>query len=324
MIELDIKKVPNKIIFGVEMMNRHHTISMVAVAALSLGPVASLSFTRIIHIHRRGGSAPLHATLDKENASFFMDAEETDKEWSVKPPLSNSESFQRARLAEQLRLSKGPDAGSDRTAPAMPSLDVTSSVVMDALRPVLNPQIQRSVPPRSILGSFLSGITLSVLTLAFLGMPFLQLVTTAVSIGILFSYVAITAGVPGDLARTTGAYAMDAVEDLQNIYTEYQGRQKVEMASKALQTLNSVSSVEVTRAEDAVKSVQEANALLEKKQMELEEAATKRRRALVEATKIIDDVTSTSGRNVVGVAKEDELREGADMKVEKDSVEVRD
>ena len=117
---------------------------------------------------------------------------------------------------------------------------------------------------------------------------------------------------------------MDAVEDLQNIYTEYQGRQKVEMASKALQTLNSVSSAEVTRAEDAVKSVQEANALLEKKQMELEEAATKRRRALVEATKIIDDVTSTSGRNVVGVAKEDELREGADMKVEKDSVEVRD
>ena len=302
------------------MKNRHRNIAIVAVAALSLDSVSSLSLTRIAHVHRRGRSAPLHATLDKKKTSFFMD-DDTDKEWSVKPPLSNSDSFQRARLAEQLRLSKGSDARRDHKLPATPSLDVTSSVVMDALRPVLNPQIQRSVPQRSILGSFLSGITLSFLTLAFLGMPFLQLVTSAVSIGILFSYVAITAGIPGDLVRTTGTYAMDAVEDLQNIYTEYQGRQKVEMASKALQSLNSASSAEVTRAEDAVKNVQEANALLEKKQMELEEAASKRRKALVEATKIIDDVTA--GRNAISSATVDQQEEVADVKVQKDSVEVR-
>lgn len=281
-----------------------HSSRVMAAVAISFHPTVALSLSSpppsYAFARRYRACEPLRATLDKpDTADFFMN-DDTEKEWSVKPAaISVSvDSFQRARLAEQLRISAGrqlqtPSALEDGASKASETLSLVSSrLVTDILQPVLNPEIEKDVPEKCILGAAINGSTVTVLALVLLGLPLLQTLVAALNIGVIAAYISITRGAAGDFARGVGRYTMSVADSAFDMYREFDAGRKIEKASKALDTLSRVSkdgednsavkSV-LDQADQAVKEVQKAEA-------ELEAAALRRKKALVDATDKLEEV----------------------------------
>eukprot|EP00956_Cyclotella_meneghiniana_P014321 scaffold21414_cov32-Cyclotella_meneghiniana.AAC.1 len=211
--------------------------------------------------HRRqdnskSSSSSLNAILDdKENKTFFL--EEKEKEWSVKPPNAK-DSFQRARLAEQLRLSKStngfkaPSAATTSSSSNLlpPSYSIDLSFLTNILQSMLNPEIEKGVPSRTILGSAVGGTVLSFLTCTLLGLPLRTSTVAALSLGIIASYISITKGSAGDTVRTVGETTSDAAEatidSIEALLGEYYEKQKereqlrLEAAARAKRAMEEV------------------------------------------------------------------------------------
>eukprot|EP00970_Alexandrium_tamarense_P012018 scaffold2713_cov166-Alexandrium_tamarense.AAC.10 len=287
---------------------------------------------------------PFNAIMDKsedQTSSFFMESDDDQKEWSVN---TSKDSFQRARLAEQLRLSKetsaskpspverGVDASkifsalqpNDEEEGDSPFSLLASQVSTEIVSPLLNPSIEKNVPPEIITGAAINGGFLTFLTATFLfglSLPLLETLVAATAVGIFAAYVSITEGKAGEALRTVGKYTMDVTDMALDKFYEIEAGKKIEKASKALDTLNKVGSKEVAKgvlveAERAVKKVRKADEELEKAQTNALEAEKKRKEALKEAGTIIDQVEQAK----LGVIKK---KEAEKKQLEKDELEKK-
>jgi len=276
---------------------------------------------------------------EDQTSSFFMESDDDQKEWSVN---TSKDSFQRARLAEQLRLSKetsaskpspverGVDASkifsalqpNDEEEGDSPFSLLASQVSTEIVSPLLNPSIEKNVPPEIITGAAINGGFLTFLTATFLfglSLPLLETLVAATAVGIFAAYVSITEGKAGEALRTVGKYTMDVTDMALDKFYEIEAGKKIEKASKALDTLNKVGSKEVAKgvlveAERAVKKVRKADEELEKAQTKALEAEKKRKEALKEAGTIIDQVEQAK----LGVIKK---KEAEKKQLEKDELE---
>lgn len=303
-----------------------------AAAIASLRRAASLSPPSYSFAHQqRASRPPLAATLDRQDTSdFFMD-DTIEKEWSIKPPsASPADSFQRARLAEQLRLSAGqgfrvaPPTHLDGASRAGDALSLLSSrLAADVLQPVLNPQIEKDVPARCILGAAANGSSVAFFALLIIGIPLVQTLVAALSMAVIAAYLSITRGAAGDFVRQVGRFTMTAADSAIDMYRDFDAARKVKKASKALDTLNRVNSDDrqhdsavrtvLDAADRAVKEVQRAEA-------ELERAALRRKKALADATDKLAEVERT--KNKVELQLQDNSQYSIQDNDEAASVEV--
>lgn len=273
---------------------------MAAAAATSLHPTTAFSFPRFPKALI--DSPSLHAILSEKTETssdpFFIDGE---KEWLVKSSSSPSaDSFQRARLAEQLRLSRSADrpATGDSSGEA---LSLIASRVATALQPILDPEIEKDVPPNCILGAAANGSFVTLFTLLLVGkLAIVNALVASLSMAVLAAYLSITRGTVGDFVREVGRYTMTVADSVTGMIEEYDAGIKIDKASRAMETLSRVeiatgvagSGVEdvLDQADRAVKEVRRAESELEAKQQELEAAALRRKQALVEAAAKLEEV----------------------------------
>jgi hypothetical protein len=156
------------------------------------------------------------------------------------------------------------------------TFDDFTSQLATSLDPILNPTIEKDVPPKYILGATIGGSFLTLIAATILSIPFLQSIIASVSVGIIAAYLSIIEGRSGDILREVGKYSINITEGAVERYKEFSASLKVEKASKSTEKLSK-------EADRAVKKVMKAES-------ELEAAAEKRRQALVEASEMIDSV----------------------------------
>eukprot|EP00804_Cyclotella_cryptica_P030026 CCRYP_016935-RA/>CCRYP_016935-RA protein AED:0.00 eAED:0.00 QI:201/1/1/1/1/1/2/840/524 len=313
-------------------MTKAHAQAIAIAAIVALPQTASLSFhppsvkwslhpplqwSRLLRPTARHRPAPFHATLDKSEDTtdtFFMD-DGNEKEWSVKkPPPLSADSFQRARLAEQLRLSK--DLSSKSSPPPRETDEesqlslLASQLTTDILQPLLYPEIEKEVPPKYILGAAIHGSFVTVLTATLLfglSLPLVETMVAAFSVGIVAAYVSITRGKSGEVLREIGRYTMDFTDAALERYGEFEAGWKVEKASKAMETLSKVDIIENSAVKSVLEQADRAVQEVKRAEAELEAAAEKRKRALVEASEMIDNVERAK-MEAVRLAQEEKRR----------------
>jgi hypothetical protein len=296
------------------------TPTMAAAAALSLHPTAAFSFHRPNSSIRPPPSLLRAVLSDKTETNsdpFFLD-DNNEKQWPVKQQPASADSFQRSRLAEQLRLSSSRSTtgfgsssdDSDNNNSAL-MLSTLTSGLSTALRPLIDPEIEKDVPPSTILGAAANGSFVTLFAFLILGLPIVAAFVASLNAAVVAAYLSITRGSVGNIIREVGRYTATVTESVAGMMEEYDAGRKVEKASRAMETLNRVGAAESEEAvvlDRAVREVQRAESELEAKQRELEAAALRRKQALVDAAAKLEEVArakaGAAGREVLEASME--------------------